>query len=172
MTRILIALLIGVVSLSAHAPPLRAEGAELHAIGPSSGLPIPRFVSMRHKKGNVRRGPSLQYRVDWTLQHLKTPLMVLREYDTWRKVMTHDGIGGWMHVSQLSNMRTIIVLEDQLALRGRAEATAPVKALAEKGAILNLQVCREGWCRISHDRLRGWVPQDAIWGTDRDLVSE
>ena len=41
--------------------------------GQVTGLPIPRFVSVKSSKVNVRRGPSSTYQIDWdriAIQHL------------------------------------------------------------------------------------------------------
>lgn len=182
MTRRIIALFSGalfpgtlflglVLAVALPAPVLWAE-QQLHALGPHSGRPLPRFVSQRHSKANMRRGPDYTFDTDWVLQHRGQPLQVVAEYDVWRRVRTRDGVGGWVHVSQLSSRRTVLVLDDRTALRARPEPRAPVRALAEAGAILTLQSCDPVWCRVSHDRLRGWVPRMAVWGSDSDLDPE
>lgn len=170
MTRRIIALITGLlIAFAIPATDLRAGPDQLRARGAHSGLPLPRFVSQRYSRANMRRGPDYKFDTDWILQHRGQPLMVVAEYDVWRKLRTRDGIGGWVHVSQLSSRRTVTVLEDRSALRARPEPRANLRALAEAGSILTLHDCDAGWCRLSHDRLRGWMLQDAIWGTDADL---
>lgn len=133
--------------------------------GPETQLPLPRFVSMKAEKANVRRGPSLLHRVDWEFMHRGMPLMVTAEYGHWRKVEDRDGVGGWVHYVMLSSARTAIVEDDDLELHRLPDAEAPVVARAEKGAIVYLKGCDGGWCRVSSKRLRGWVPETALWGT-------
>ena len=36
--------------------------------GPVTNLPLPRFVSLKVSEGNMRRGPSLTHKIDWSYQ--------------------------------------------------------------------------------------------------------
>ena len=80
--------------------------------GPVTNLPIPRYVSLKASEGNVRRGPSLNHRIDWVFKHRNMPLEVTGEYGHWRRVIDRDGVGGWVHYSLLSGMRTVIVEQE------------------------------------------------------------
>ncbi|MBF9034594.1 hypothetical protein HKCCE2091_10105 [Rhodobacterales bacterium HKCCE2091] len=141
-------------------------------VGPETGFPLPRYVSMDAAEGNVRRGPSRSHRIDWVFTRRGMPLVVVAEYGHWRRVVDRDGQGGWMHYALLSGERTAIVETDMVELRQRPDTGAPVRAQAERGVIGRLQECREGWCLISTGGYRGWVPQNALWGTDPGEVIE
>lgn len=134
--------------------------------GPVTNLPIPRFVSMKAGEANVRRGPSLTHRVDWVFRHPGMPLIVTAEYGHWRRVVDREGVGGWIHYALLSGTRTVVVDADKVALRDRPLPDSPVRAYAEQGVIARLGDCEAGWCRISADGYRGWVPADTLWGLD------
>ena len=45
--------------------------------GPVTNLPLPRFVSLKVDKGNVRRGPSRAHQIDWVFQAKGMPLEVI-----------------------------------------------------------------------------------------------
>lgn len=143
----------------------RATSPEPGRVGPETGYPLPRFVSMDAAEGRARRGPSRSHRIDWVFTQRDMPLIIIAEHGHWRRVIDYEGEGGWMHYSLLSGIRTGIVEADMVELRSRPEATAPVRAYAELGVIGRLQECRENWCLFSTGGYRGWVPQDMLWGT-------
>lgn len=142
-------------------------------LGPVTNLPLPRFVSLKAGEANIRRGPSLTHRIDWVFRHPGTPLVVTGEYGHWRRVVDRDGVGGWIHYALISGAPTVIVDTPGAPIRQHPNATAPLRAEAEQGAIARLDRCEPGWCRVRAGRVRGWIAQDDIWGLPaRDLPEE
>lgn len=156
--------LAALVALSA----LAAAAAET---GPETGLPMPRFVSMKAVEANVRRGPSLTHRIDWVFRHRNMPLVVTAEHGHWRRVMDRDGMGGWVHYAMLSGVRTVVVDVERTDLRRAPQPDAPVRARAERGAIATLEDCEGGWCRIRAGGRTGWVPRADLWGVELPRVN-
>ncbi|MEM1273017.1 MAG: SH3 domain-containing protein [Pseudomonadota bacterium] len=144
---------------------IRASSPEPGRVGPETGFPLPRFVSMSASEGRARRGPSRSHRIDWVFTQRGMPLIIIAEHGHWRRVVDLEGEGGWMHYSLLSGVRTGIVETDMVEMRTRPDATAPVRAHAELGVIGRLQECQSDWCLFVTGGYRGWVPQDALWGT-------
>lgn len=141
-----------------------AIGAATDAsLGPETNLPLPRYVSLKTDEGNARRGPSLDYRIDWVFVREDMPLRLTAEHGHWRRVEDRDGVGGWIHYSLLSGTRTAIVDED-LPLRARPEEDAVETAIVEEGVVAGLESCEGGWCRVSAGGYGGWVPSHALWG--------
>ncbi len=138
--------------------------ADQHILGPVTNLPLPRFVSMKAEKGNVRRGPGLTHRVDWVFKLEDMPLEVTAEYGNWRRVRDLDGAGGWMHYSLLSGQRTVIVLKDYTPLRSQSVVGATPTAYAEQGVVAFLGECRPDWCQVTADGHKGWVLKSELWG--------
>jgi SH3-like domain-containing protein len=138
--------------------------------GTVTNLPLPRFVSLKTDEGNVRRGPSLSHRIDWVFRHRDMPLLVTAEFGHWRRVEDRDGMGGWIHYSLLSGVRTVVVTDDLSDLRMQPDPAAQVIARAESGVIARVMECNPAWCRINAGGERGWVPKDAIWGVGPDEV--
>lgn len=132
--------------------------------GKVTNLPVPRFVSLKAAEGNVRRGPSLTHRIDWVFKRRDMPLRVTAEHGHWRRVEDRDGLGGWVHYSLLSGVRTVIVEKDLLTLRTRPEANAPATAALEIGVVARLGKCDLEWCRLSSGGFKGWAPKARIWG--------
>lgn len=133
-------------------------------IGTETGLPLPRYVSLRSGDSNVRRGPSLSHRIDWVYTRENMPLRVTAEFGHWRRVEDRDGMGGWVHFTLLSGSRTVIVIEDLLPLLSRPQEGAPEVALLETGVIARLNECDGSWCRIASGGFRGWAPRAGLWG--------
>ena len=95
---------------------LVAQSASAKERGRVTNLPIPRYVSIKTDECNVRRGPSLNHRIDWVFQRKGMPVEVTAEHGHWRRVRDRDGEGGWVHYSLLSGVRTVIVEENLLDL--------------------------------------------------------
>ena len=72
----------GVFGLPNGAPPSYAQEDAYN----SSGLKIPRFVSLKKNKVFVRTGPALRYPIKWVYKRNGLPVEIVKEFDTWRKV--------------------------------------------------------------------------------------
>jgi len=140
--------------------------------GPVTNLPMPRYVSLKASEGNARRGPSLSHRIDWVFRHRDMPLRITAEFGHWRRVEDRDGVGGWVHYSLLSGVRTVVVTAGMAELRLKPDQAAPVMARAEAGVIARLDACEAEWCRIVAGRQRGWVEKTALWGVDPDELRD
>ncbi|MBJ3762591.1 aspartyl-trna synthetase [Maribius pontilimi] len=151
---------IAVVLLAAPTGPVLADGAR----GSETNLPLPRFVSMKATEGNVRRGPSLSHRVDWIYRRKDLPLKITAEHGHWRRVQDPDGMGGWVHYSLLSGVRTAIVHADEVALLMKPVEGAPENARARRGVVARVDRCLPDWCRLRTGGHKGWVRKAALWG--------
>lgn len=137
------------------------------AAGPAvaeTGLPVPRFVSLRANEINVRTGPGRRYPILWVFQRRSLPVEIIAEYDTWRRIRDREGAVGWVHQSTLSGRRSVIVAARTRTLRRKPTAQAPPVALAEAGVIAGLLECADEWCRIDAQGYRGWLKRDEVWG--------
>lgn len=134
------------------------------AKGPITGLPMPRFVSMKASEGYARRGPSSTHRIDWVFQRRNMPLLLVDEYGQWRRVRDQEGAGGWMHYSLLSGNRSVIIERDDLDLRRSPSPDARVSARLKAGVVAWLDECRNGWCALEVQGAEGWAEQSALWG--------
>jgi len=77
-------------------------------LGPS-GLPVPRFVSLKAEKVNVRRGPSSDHPVAWVFQRKSLPVEIVAEFENWRRIRDSEGEEGWILQSMLAGKRTAVV---------------------------------------------------------------
>ena len=114
------------------------------AAGRSTGLPVPRFVSLDADRVHLRYGPGREYPVSWVLARKGLPVEIIAEFDTWRKVKLHDGDEGWIHSSLLSSRRTVMIKNDIAELRRTPDDDARVVLRAEPGVIGELPGLRRG----------------------------
>ena len=169
MTKLLVHLSIlcvlvlgGIFGSAIHISPAQAQEAKLTVRG--SGLPVPRFVTLKFGKVNLRAGPGSEYPVLWQYRRLGLPVLVDAEFGVWRKIVDHDGTSGWMKGSLLSLKRKAFVTKGAIKIRAQDNEGARVIAVAERGALLDLENCPKQWCRVAHGDITGWVPRDTIWG--------
>lgn len=141
-------------------------------LGAVTNLQLPRFVSLKATKANVRRGPSQAYQIDWIFVHRSTPLQVTAEFNNWRRVTDQDNVGGWIHYSLLSGHRTVVVQSERIALFSSPKTTLRAVAFAEKGVIASLGSCTRDWCQIETGGFEGWVLKSDVWGVDAAELRE
>lgn len=141
-------------------------------LGPVTNLPLPRYVSLKTGAGNARRGPGLTHRIDWVFTRAGMPLRLTAEYENWRRVEDQDGVGGWVHFTLLSGVRSVLVMQDMAEFHALPDPTAEVVLRAEAGVIALLLQCLPDWCRLGVEGGKGWVPKAALWGVDPGEIIE
>jgi SH3-like domain-containing protein len=173
-----LAILISVFGAASYADALTTSSV---GKGPS-GLPLPRFVSLKATRVNLRVGPGNDYAVAYRYMKSGVPMEIIQEYDNWRRVRDADGTTGWIHGSLLSGTRTAIASpwrqatgsEDTVTLYSDAAAQAAVVAYLEPGVVGEIDTCDGAWCEFEvkyEDRkLRGYVNQAELWGAYPDEV--
>ncbi len=144
-----------------------AEAASEIATGPS-GLPLPRFVSLKVDKINVHVGPAKTYEVTWVYTRLGLPVEITAEFENWRRVRDGEGAEGWVYHSLLSGRRTGLVMakekDELLPIRDAGDVEGVVTAQLQAGVIGTVKKCTGTWCRISGDGFDGWIEQERLWG--------
>jgi SH3-like domain-containing protein len=134
--------------------------------GETSGLPLPRFVSLRSDEVNLRTGPGVRYPIDWIYSRKDLPVEVVAEFEAWRKIRDWQGSEGWVHQSMLSGRRMMVVVGSGRTLRGSdAESAEPV-ASVEAGVFGRLLQCprNRDYCRVEIQQMQGWLKRDELWG--------
>ncbi|MFK7901613.1 MAG: SH3 domain-containing protein [Nitratireductor sp.] len=141
----------------------------------ASGLPLPRYVSLKSNRTNMRVGPGRDYKVGWMYTRKGLPLEIYQEFDNWRKVRDLDGHEGWILSSLLSGERTAIVApwkrDDKSALINLFQEPkdgARITARLEPGVLGEVDECANGWCKIEVKDYEGYVIQKEIWGVYPD----
>ena len=84
----------------------RAAPPASSAAGAVSGLPVPRFVSLKSDRVNVRGGPNKDQDVRWVYTRAGMPVEITAEFENWRRIRDSEGAEGWVYHSLLSGKRT------------------------------------------------------------------
>lgn len=167
-------LTIAVVLAGFAGSPAMAQSEEGAArVGPS-GLPIPRFVSLKSARVNMRVGPGTHYAVEWMYTKAGLPVEIIQEFDNWRRIRDVDGTTGWVNQALLSGTRTAITApwlqgkETFLPLLASANQNARRIAQIEPGVVGQVSECDGEWCRMRFGSHEGWIEQGHIWGVYPD----
>src|SRR3954465_9878998 len=138
------------------------------AIGPKSGLPLPRFVSLKPDRVNVRGGPTRDHEVVFVYTRSGLPVEITAESDNWRRIRDWEGSEGWVYHSLLSGRRTAVATpkdKNQLVpLYDSGDSNAAVIARLQAGVLASVKRCTENWCRLVGPGFDGWVVQEQLWG--------
>ena len=147
-----------------EAPPGAAPAPGASAIK-TSGLPVPRFVSIRSNEVNAHTGPSTKYPISWVFSRKGMPVEVIAEFDTWRRIRDREGTDGWVLQGMLSGKRSVIAVGEIRTLRREPAPAAQPTARLEPGVIAQLLHCRDSWGEVDAAGYRGWLKQTELWGT-------
>jgi SH3-like domain-containing protein len=129
-----------------------------------SGLPIPRFASLRSDEVNVRTGPGTRYPVDWVFKRKSMPVEIVAEYENWRKIRDWQGASGWVHQSLLTGKRSFIISSKAASLHKTPAASAEVVARLEPEVMGEIRSCAGDWCRVKVSGVSGWIERTGMWG--------
>jgi SH3-like domain-containing protein len=143
---------------------LAAVLAVLPALAADKNLPVPRFVSLRSDKVNVRTGPGEQYPIDWVFTRKDMPVEIVAEFNHWHRIRDVDGTEGWVQERMVTGKRAVIVRGQQRVLYERPSSDAAIVARAEPGVIAKLLECQPAWCRVEAGGVSGWLKREEIWG--------
>jgi SH3-like domain-containing protein len=170
--RALVATIFAAAAAVAQAQPQAQVQASLQAslqpAGTASGLPVPRFVSLKSDKVNMHIGPAKTYEVKWLYQRAGLPVEVTAEFETWRRIRDADGTEGWVYHSLLSGRRTGLVTtkatDELVPLYDKPDVASTVTAKLERGVVTAVKRCTDGWCLVSGRGFEGYVQQVRLWG--------
>ena len=149
---------------NSHTNSTAARAQETKITVRGSGLPVPRYVTLKFDETNLRAGPGREYPVLWQYRTAGLPLLVNAEFGIWRKVVDHDGTAGWMHGSVLSLRRMALVQKNMAKIHANPDTSSNVIALAERNALMELRSCPKSWCKVASADVRGWIDRQALWG--------
>ena len=136
--------------------------------GPVTGLPVPRFVSLKSDRVNVRGGPQKEQDVRWVYTRASMPVEITAEFENWRRIRDWEGAEGWVYHSLLSGKRTAVVVpksKDELVpLFENPDGESDITAKLQSGVLASLKSCTGTWCRITGKGFEGWIRQERLWG--------
>ena len=147
---------------------LSASPASAEQTGTVTGLPVPRFASLKTDRVNLREGPSKEHATTWVFQRAGLPVEITAEFETWRKVRDSEGTEGWVLHSLLSGRRTALVApwkkNENFKIFMSASENADLAATLQSGVIGNIRTCDGVWCLIDGEGFKGYIKQSNLWG--------
>jgi SH3-like domain-containing protein len=150
---------------------LTASGAATHACGRErdrptpSGLPVPRWVSLKFDEVRARSGPGDDYGVVWVYRVRRLPVQIVEETREWRKICDPDGGSAWVRKSALDSRRTLFrAAKEDLVLRKAPHADAQAAAQLRAKSIVDLDRAEGDWRRVKVDGIAGWAQASQLWG--------
>lgn len=146
---------------------LLATASTIHQRAEARSFPIPRFVSLKAPRANLRVGPGVQYDIEWVFVRRGIPLEIYQAFGNWRRVRDWEGTSGWIYGPLLSGQRTAVTApwsRGNVALHTSPVADSPLTAWLEPDVTVKLLRCDGQWCRVAHNSMVGFVKQFALWG--------
>ena len=142
-------------------------------LGAKSGLPVPRFVSLKPDRVNVRSGPARDHDVTWIYTRAGLPVEITAESENWRRIRDWEGSEGWVYHSMLSGRRTGVVKAKEpkglVPLFAKGDAATDVVAQLQSGVLGWVKKCAGSWCRFTGQgatgqSFDGYIAQERLWG--------
>jgi len=164
-------LVVWVLAVAVAALAAAPAGAQIKRETGASGLPLPRFVSLKADRVNVRRGPGYDHEIAWVFVRAGLPVEIIAEFDSWRQIRDSEGAEGWVLGSLLSGRRTALVAP---WIKAKESRTFPLRAEDDESSrivsrvgprvLVNIMSCDGDWCDVITRDIRGWIKQDNLWG--------
>ena len=121
------------------------------------------FLSLKKNKVNVRYGPSFDSDIKFVYNKINLPVKLIDKKENFRRIIDLKNNGGWIHVSQLKKINSVITINDKILFKKPNSFAKPI-AQIKKGRLLMLQKCEDGWCKVKTDNFDGWIKANNTWG--------
>ncbi len=131
-----------------------------------SGQPVPRWLSLKSNEVRARQGPGLDYRILWEYHAAGLPVQVVAETREWRKICDAEGAVAWVHRSVVSSRRSVFNRSaEEVPIHAGRSPSAAVRARLAPRSLISVEACEDGWCEVRARRMRGWIRDQAVFGT-------
>ena len=121
------------------------------------------FLSLKKNKVNVRYGPSLESPIKYIYKKIHLPIKLIDKKENFRRIIDSKNNSGWIHVSQLKKINSLIPLEEKILFKRPSNFSSPI-AKIKKGRMLIVKKCNENWCEIKTGKFKGWIEKNNTWG--------
>mgnify|MGYP006131121281 FL=1 len=121
------------------------------------------FLSLKKNKVNVRYGPGFDFPIKYIYKKKNFPIKQIDTKENFRRIIDIKKNSGWIHISQLREINSVIALEDKVLFKKSSFFSKPI-AKIKKGRLLVIQKCEGEWCRVKTDNFKGWVDRVNLWG--------
>ena len=121
------------------------------------------FLSLKKNKVNVRYGPSFDFPVKYIYKKKNLPIKQIDKKENFRRIIDHKKNSGWIHISQLKKVNSVITLEEKIMFKKSTIFSKPI-AKIKQGRLLVIQKCEAKWCKVETENFKGWIDRNNLWG--------
>ena len=121
------------------------------------------FLSLKKNKVNVRYGPGFDFPIKYIYKKKNFPIKQIDKKENFRRIIDIKKNSGWIHISQLKTVNSVIALEDKVLFKKSSFFSKPL-AKIKKGRLLVILKCEGEWCRVKTEDFKGWVDRVNLWG--------
>ncbi|MDR0677712.1 MAG: hypothetical protein LBF57_03515 [Holosporaceae bacterium] len=133
----------------------------------SSRISAEQFASLKSSQVNIRVGPGKEYPVSWILIKPNLPVILIAEFDQWRKIKLIDETEGWVHQNMISQKNTAVV-KNNFVILYRYESDSQPIAKIEKNVVIKVLKRNKDWIKIEVNKIKGWVKKQGLWGVGEE----
>ena len=121
------------------------------------------FLSLKKNYVNVRYGPGFEYPIKYVYKKINLPIKQIDKKENFRRIIDLKNNSGWIHVSQLKKVNSIIPKIDKILFKKPTNFSEPL-AKIEKGRVLLVHSCNDRWCNVKTENFSGWIKIENSWG--------
>ena len=121
------------------------------------------YLSLKKNKVNVRYGPSFDSPIKFVYKKVNLPIKQIDKKENFRRIIDFKNNSGWIHVSQLKDVNSIISLSDKILFKKPSKFSKPL-ASVKKGRVLFVLKFDDNWCKIQSGKFKGWITNKDLWG--------
>ena len=122
------------------------------------------YLSLKKNKVNVRYGPSFESPIKYVYKKINLPIKQIDQKENFRRIIDLKNNSGWIHVSQLKKVNSLIPLKDKILFDKPTNFSKPLVKI-KKGKVLIIQKCENNWCKVKTKKFKGWIKSNDIWGS-------
>ena len=122
-----------------------------------------KFLSLKKNKVNVRYGPSFDFPIKYIYKKINLPIKQIDKKENFRRIIDYKKNSGWIHVSQLKKVNSVITQENKILFKKPSIFSKPI-ANIKKGRLLLIKRCEDKWCKVKTEIFEGWVNKKNLWG--------
>ena len=136
-----------------------------------SNIALSEVRSLKNTKVNVRLGPSKNYPIKFVYEKKYLPVIIIDEHYNWRKIRDYDNDTGWIHISQLSKVKTTVTTKDNQVVHTSPSIYSKPQAKLEIYQVLIIKKCNQIWCEIKNPKINGWVKKEHLWAINEHKIN-
>jgi len=136
-----------------------------------SNISFSEVRSLKNTKVNVRLGPSKNYPIKYVYEKKYLPVKIIDEHYNWRKVRDYDNDSGWIHISQLSKIKTTVTMKNNQVVYSSPSIYSKPKVKLEIYQVLTIKKCNRIWCEIKNSETNGWIKKEHLWAINDHKIN-